>query len=264
MNLDNLSSTDILKQYFLIRKTKNENYSLRAYARDLGISSGRLSDLLNGNNIISLKKANEIVINFKLSEKEKKIFLLVVERENIKDDSRIKQINIQLTKYKYKEISDTIFSIISEWYHFAILEIASFQNVRQSNFKEISEKLEISKSDVEKAVSNLIKVNLITFDDNGVLQNTHNFLSTPDGVPNEALRKCHNDLLHKAINSLNNDEVHTRDFKNIIISIDSDKIDPIKKEIDDFLDSILLKYTSDKKRNSVYSMGINFFNLLKH
>jgi uncharacterized protein (TIGR02147 family) len=47
-NLQNGLATVRLKQEFQSRHEKNPSYSLRAFARDIGVSSGQLSRLLNG------------------------------------------------------------------------------------------------------------------------------------------------------------------------------------------------------------------------
>ena len=44
---DNTDYIEIVKNEFERRKSKNKSYSLRAYARDLGISPSYLSKLLN-------------------------------------------------------------------------------------------------------------------------------------------------------------------------------------------------------------------------
>jgi transcriptional regulator with XRE-family HTH domain len=53
---------------------RNPRYSLRKLAMELGISSGSLTDFLNGKRVFSQKVLLKIISKLKLTEKELKIF----------------------------------------------------------------------------------------------------------------------------------------------------------------------------------------------
>lgn len=64
-----------LSREFLERKRKNSRYSLRGYAKSLGVDNGYLSKLLKGKSLISLDLADAITKKLKLSTEVRNRFL---------------------------------------------------------------------------------------------------------------------------------------------------------------------------------------------
>ena len=82
MEFETLSYIDILKNDYSARSSLNHSYSLRAYARDLGISSSMLSELFNYRRKLSTKKAEQILKRINLSEREANVFMALVKKES--------------------------------------------------------------------------------------------------------------------------------------------------------------------------------------
>lgn len=55
---------------YTLRRTRNPSYSLRAFARDIGIGSGRLSELLSGKRRFTPRSIERISRALKLSQEE--------------------------------------------------------------------------------------------------------------------------------------------------------------------------------------------------
>jgi hypothetical protein len=70
-----------LKNEFQRRVIKNPRYSLRAYAKNLGIDNGFLSKLLTGKALLSLDLADILTKKLKLMEDDRKQFLLSAAEE---------------------------------------------------------------------------------------------------------------------------------------------------------------------------------------
>lgn len=66
------------------RKQRNARFSKRAYARYLGISSGRLADLLNGRTRLSVRLAQKIAEKLGISDTEKQDFIYLVSIEQLR------------------------------------------------------------------------------------------------------------------------------------------------------------------------------------
>ncbi len=71
-----------LLEIFEQRKLKNNRYSLRAFSRDLGISSSRLSEILHGKVGLSLERALEICEKMDLTADDKSLFCDLVESQH--------------------------------------------------------------------------------------------------------------------------------------------------------------------------------------
>src|SRR4051812_3874208 len=72
------SVSDFLAHELDSRQQRNSNYSLRAFARDLGVSASRLSEILNSTGGLSEKTALAVALKLKLKPSEKKYWLDLV------------------------------------------------------------------------------------------------------------------------------------------------------------------------------------------
>lgn len=82
MELDVKTAADYLISIFNDRKEKNPRYSLRAFARSLGVSSGQLSEILSGKRPLSHKLARRISIALALTEDESQKLIFLVSQQS--------------------------------------------------------------------------------------------------------------------------------------------------------------------------------------
>src|SRR5947207_7819225 len=68
----------ILNREYLSRRRKNPAYSLRAYARDLGVQPSKLSEALKGTKGFSPKLAGQIADRLNLTMDERVLFVTLV------------------------------------------------------------------------------------------------------------------------------------------------------------------------------------------
>ena len=76
------TASEFLMGIFNDRKDKNPRYSLRAFARSLGVSSGQLSEILSGKRPLSHKLARRISIALALIEEESQKLILLVSQQS--------------------------------------------------------------------------------------------------------------------------------------------------------------------------------------
>ena len=105
----------------------NPQYSLRAFSRDIEIAPQILSMVINGKKNISSEVAIEIARKLGLSTEELSYFHDLVELSQAKTEGLRDVIKYRLTKYEenksYRTIQEDVFKIISDWFHYAILEL---------------------------------------------------------------------------------------------------------------------------------------------
>ena len=253
---------EILKSKLSDRCQKNPHYSLRAFARDLGVSPQRLSHILNGKHGLSVKGAEEMARNLGMSGEEKKVFCTLVQRKHarsklIREEAEHKLIEI---KTVYQDLSLDHFRIIADWYHFAIMEL-TLVNGFKSDYRWIAKSLGIQEIEVKLAVERLLKLEMLEKDKKGNLKLTGNFFADPRGVPSEALRHFHRQLLKKASDALDLQSLEERDVSSTIVAIDSSRIPEAKADLKNFRESFDKKYSSSENKNKVYCLGMTFFNL---
>ncbi len=75
-----------LKSKLADRRRRNPSYSLRAFARDLGMSASHLSEVIRRKGRLSLRSAELVVTNLELEPDDRLNFLWQVGRESIRSD----------------------------------------------------------------------------------------------------------------------------------------------------------------------------------
>lgn len=90
---------DILKDHLLRRTTINPRYSLRAFARAVGLEPSKLSEVLSGKKGLSPDRAEKVSEKLRLEGTEKEVFLLSVAAQH----SRFKKLREESSK-RLKEL----------------------------------------------------------------------------------------------------------------------------------------------------------------
>ncbi len=105
------TGVDWLRREYAKRRTRNTGYSLRAFARDLQIPSGRLSEILSGRRTLTRKMANRFA---------QKVGLLPGDHEQL-----MQQIGRHVSAPKpaadLHALREDEFFAIADWEHYAIL-----------------------------------------------------------------------------------------------------------------------------------------------
>jgi len=259
----NMSYHDLLNQEFERRKQMNSAYSLRAFARDLGLSAPRLSQVLNRKQGLSVEAAQNLIPKLKLSEEEKNWFCDSVgslhsrsnkERTNFKE--KVKQ--HQSKERVFSELQLEYFKVISDWHHFAILELTYVDDFKYSH-KWIAEKLGITINEVKVAIKRLLDLDLMREED-GKLVDVFKNLATGNDTPSLSLKKYHTQLMKKALEALYEQPQSNREFSSNIIAIKKEKIAEFKEKIRKFRKEIDEDMDTDGK-DAVYCLGIQFYEL---
>ena len=245
------------------RVRRNPGYSLRAFARDIGMPASKLSEVLRGLRGISKKTAQTVSESIQLSPTDAAVFSNLVDLHQTR--SRVArekaEINLKkLTDGSYDEVSLERFKVISDWYHFAILELSEVEGF-ESDVGWIAGRLGIATALAKETVERLIEFNLLARSPAGTLTQTLKNLATPTGIPSRDIREHHSQLLMKAESALHDLGVEERDFSATTLAFDFSQIDEIKDEIKDLRRRIGTKIQTRSRKNRAYCLTIQFFPL---
>lgn len=246
------------------RRSRNPQYSLRAYARDLGMAAPKLSQVLSGQCGLSEASALRVAKKISLSETETQLFVSMVSARHSRSAHVRAQAEKQLMSLQAERPFDEIdlerFKIIADWYHFAILELTGLKSFK-SDATWIAKRLNISKSTVKEAIERLLDFGLLTENDKGAWVQTKAELVTPSGIPSQEIRKHHRQILNKAEEALQ-DAVSERDFSALMFTIAKEDLPEIQRELRQFRRELAKKY-SKKSKDRVYCLSTQFFALDK-
>lgn len=134
----------------------NPNYSMRSFAKFIGLEAPSLYSVLKGQRKISKTKISKVVAQLGLSEKEKFLFIESNKQWRLSSVGSYPQFNNEV--YQLKE--DLHFNIIAEWEHYAILsliETIDFKTVAAPHelTEQIAQRLAISKLRAQICLENL-------------------------------------------------------------------------------------------------------------
>lgn len=254
-----------LKSTLVEKIERNLGYSLRALARDLGISPSSLSEVMKGKKNFSAATALSIAQKLGLNSLEQEYFLLLVQIESAKSiavkenlQARAHSLNPSMT---VRDLSVDMFKVIADWYHFAILELT---HVAGFSFRaeSIAKKLGISTLEAETALDRLLRLELLEKSPKGGYRKTDSHLLSASEVPSGALRKFHQQMLEKAGESLT-----TQTPKEKIVGSETFALDPKQlleaNRITEEYFQKMVKLSALGKKKSVYHLGVPFFKLTK-
>jgi uncharacterized protein (TIGR02147 family) len=209
----NYSYQDLIKKEFEARIAKNSHYSLRAFARDLGLTPQMLSAVLNRKKDLSIDSAADIAIRIGFDPNDTQDLLDSVVLAGCKTplakkviSQRIKERN--QTQSGFKPLTVEMFKTISNWYHLAILELTDTKGFK-SDPKWIATRLGISVFEVKEAIDRLKTLELLE-EKNGVLNKTEFNVSALSDIPVTALREHAKQIFLKGITALEEQTVRSR------------------------------------------------------
>ncbi|MBI2520369.1 MAG: DUF4423 domain-containing protein [Bdellovibrio sp.] len=253
----------ILKDELETRCSKNAHYSLRAFSRDIGLSPSLVSGILNSRHGLSRKAAEKITTRLGYNAPESQYFCDLVEsahaRAKIKRDLAKIRLKKNYPSHRYNHLQMDAFKVISDWYHFAILELTYLEGFK-SDPSWIAASLSIQEHLVIQAITRLKRLGLLE-ESGRKLKATQNFTASPDGTPSQCIRNFHQQVLQKAGAAMTTQDVNERDFSASIMAIKKNKVKEAKAAIKTFRRKFTADISNDDIRDEVYCLAIQFFKL---
>lgn len=231
------------------RKRANPVYSLRAFARNLGMSPAHLSLVLNGKKRLTPRLARESAERLSLSPDERSRFLAStvpgLEFEDRKEDSE-------------RLLSEDEFKLISDWYHLAILSLAKTKK-NIANPRLIGKNLGVDPILIKEALARLIRLGFLEIKNNKLVLTTAPLRTSTD-VPSEAIRRYHRQTLNLALTKIDTVPVAKREFSAITMAVDVEKLPKAKLMIESFKRK-LCKELETSSAQDVFTLSIQLFPL---
>lgn len=253
----------VLKAELETRRARNPRFSLRAFAKRVGLSASFISDVMRDRRGLSLSAAAQIGERLGYSAYEKRLMRAMVEASESNDESSRKQARVFLDVARELDkdpFTESAVATIADWHHFAILELTDVTGFN-SDPKWIAGRLGITVREVERAIQALLDLKLLTRSEAGDLKTTDSFTSFPDHTPSEARREAHRQILKKALTAIDAQEFAERDFSTVTLKFDRAKMPEAKALISEFRRTLGRKLGIPAKGDSVYCLGVQLFRL---
>lgn len=227
-----------LENEFIRRKSKNPSFSKRRFANQLGLSSGALTELMNGKRPLTPKTV------LGLSEK---LGLPLVAAPVVRRKSRV----LSLDLYEY----------ISGIEHYLLLNLPRLKNFKPQE-DWIVKKIGSAPDSVRKALARLEKLGLIRKTASFSWTRLAASLDTPADIKSLAIQKAHREALSRAELALSTQSPEERDFSFVVMAASPEEVSEIRQKIRQFQDELLQK--SDRSAPSdLYQLSVQFIRLTK-
>ena len=208
---------DLLNDQFQVLRRKNPRFSVRAFAKKVGLSPGSLSDTLKKKKTwqISADRACEILERIPVATARKNRLLVKMARPAI---------------YPREVAARSAFEHLKNWAFYPIL--FSFDlplPLREP--KIIAERLGIGVQRAESVIEDLVQRKFLSRSRDGRLNKTDINYADGDGPSREEIRKYHATSLKLAEQALENIPAERRDFSTLTFAGDEKRLAQLREEI---------------------------------
>lgn len=254
METNRFLHVETLKRVLDERQRENPAYSLRAYARDLGLHSSTLSLILNYKRKLPQKNLAQVLEELDLSPMDETTF----KESFFKAKTNLDNIQISAEYYQQRMIDEAHYHIIAEWEYYAVLSLLETKKVIVEA-SDIATALSIPDKRAEVVLEGLVRAEFIK-QESGKWTLTTGPLRTTEDITSKALKKSHHDTLNVAKKKLDEIEIELRDFSSTTVAIDPDKLPEAKAIIREFRQR-LASFLGDGNKREVYQFAIQLFPL---
>lgn len=245
-----------IKEDFSLKQRNNPHYSLRAYARDVGIHPATLSQIIKGKRPLPLKDSNAVAAKLNLGPKEKTLFIESLTRSKSAIDLiKINNIDDRLM------LDESYYQIIAEWEHYALLELFNLKDFKRTK-EEVAHRLDLTINRTEVVINNLMVCGLLEVGKDGKLSKVHSDIRTTEDITSQALRESHKETLQMGKEKLEQVAIELRDFSSSTLALDLSKLPEAKLIIREFRQK-MAALLEDGERTEVYQLAIQFYPLTK-
>lgn len=245
-----------IKEGLSLRQRENPQYSLRAYARDIGVHPATLSQIIKGNRPLPFKDSATVMNELRLGPKDRTLFMQSLMRKKTNIDS----IKIEDEDDRFM-LDESHYKVIAEWEHYAVLDLFDLPGF-ECTIHHICARLDVTENRAEVVMTNLMTSGLLVRGEDGKLNKAHVNIRTTEDVASQALRDAHRETLKMGLDKLDEVEVELRDFSSRTLAIDLERLPEAKTIIREFRQKMegLLR---DGNKTDVYQLAIQLYPLTK-
>lgn len=237
------------------RQELDGSYSARDFSKVLGISSGRLSELLSGKRNLTLKMGERMADAIGMDPTTETEFKnSIIGSKKVRTKTTRVYNNLQKDEdTNYRQLNQDIFELISKQQYYAILNLI---NTKSFCFDTVwmSDRLSIPQPTIDKSIALMCRLGILKVEE-GKLVRVKKKLKTTDDMESRAIKNAHREKLQHSLVCLETIPVELRDITSISCPIDMSKLPQVKELIKDFRRG-LAKFMEEGDCDEVYNINI--------
>ncbi len=255
----------ILREILVEKQKKNPKFSLRSFAKLLGIQASFLSLILSGKRDVSEEMLGQIVEKLNLDATTGRELGILLRLEKIKNPTQraqaledLKQLRPDLSDVR--DLSGDQFKVISEWYHLPIqilIDLPDFTWTDEAAAKAIG----ISVHEVKLALERLSSLEMIDW----MPGQTPKAVSRPVMIQspehNQALKIYHEAMMIKNIEALYSQAPDVRLTGTLDVALSVGQLESARAILMDAQKKILKICQTSASKKEIYHVSVNLFQL---
>ncbi len=244
-------AADILLKKFKEIQLRNPQWSQRAFAQKLGVSSGALSEIMKGKRTMTPRLKMKIAGALQLSPSEQLDFF---------DDDLPS--HMRPVRHEYFQLSEDQFHLLSDWWHYAILNLVKTKGF-SSDHVWMAQRLGLPKKVVAEAWDRLFRLGLLKRSQGKVIRE-YPRIATNDDLFDLSIQRAHIEDTKLIEKSLMEVPVHLRDHTSVTLVMNKKNIKKAKEMIRAFQDSFSEEIETKAKEGpgeEVFRLSISLFPL---
>lgn len=252
-----------LTEAFETRRVRNPNYSLRAFARDLGLAVSTLAEVQKGKYGLSPVRAQEVAAKLNLSQRQCEHFadLITSQFARSKEQRAAAKTSVENRINNFvQEVPLDSFKVVSEWHHMAFLELMDLEK-NHLDKPRYAKKLGVSLEVIEDSLDRMGRLGLIEITENSV-KPTSQFTSVNNNYNSEAVRSFHKQVIEKALYAIERHDNEKREVSSTLFSIKREDFPAARKALMEFRREFASKFGTTENADDVCSLSMQFFSLL--
>ena len=241
-----LSSALVLHQIYLLRRGRNQHYSLSSFARDIGVSVSVLSRALSGKRPVSLKFALQVNSVLELDPRTQKSLVASVLRSSTPTSKIAKKLKARLEAEvaevappPVQKFSLAKFNQLQQWYHLAILNYLRLHNASHEPFV-IATAFDLPVASVEESLSAMLSMGLIKHVKGRYVRTAKRF-DVGTAASHASVRSFHRQMIQKALESLQEESSVSfarRSITGLTIACGEEHLETLKEKISQFQNEV--------------------------
>ena len=270
-------STALLKEYFSLAQARNPNFSLRAFAKRIGMSPGKVSEIFSGKYGLSLELAQRVINQLSMNPEEKMRFIESVEKEQGAIDEYRTFAKMILEKTKTHERSFNLLheeediEFIDHWSYYALMSILELTD-GEKTLAWISQRIHLDEDLVDERLEKLSRMGIVEKkDDQYFLLKNNNYNDghhLREKLSQVAAMKCSasafRHIAEKLEVQLAMDKVPTSNENKMFVfvdAIDSSKLTNIPNFLAQNIHNSMEELSNSKLRDEVYMVNMSFIKI---
>lgn len=236
-----------LKSEYDVKSRANSAYSIRAFARDLGVSHTLLVLIFKGERAITEKFCRKVLTHAKISPETAEILSLGIKLE-LSDEEKIEKLSLNQA------------AMMSDWIHYAILSLLSIEGFRWE-VQWVAERLGISKAKADLCMKRIEELGIVeeTSDGRYIQKSTRIVVDNEQAF--DAGKKFNMGMLKKAKESMTNCEFSHRSVTSTTFTLNPKYLPFAMEEIKRFRRKLSDQLETMGAQTEVYSLCVQLFPL---